>query len=68
MIHEALVALLGAADGREVYYFLKDNQEFQSQLCKIYLPERTLRVDNYLKVVFGYHKEEVEDMNLGHCQ
>ncbi len=63
MIHEALVALLGAADGREVYYFLKDNQEFQSQLCKIYLPERTLRVDNYLKVVFGYHKEEVEDMN-----
>lgn len=63
MIHEALVALLGAADGREVYYFLKDNQEFQSQLCKIYLPDRNDRVDNYLQVVFGHHKEEVEDMN-----
>lgn len=62
MVHEALVALLGAEDGRQVYYFLKDNQEFQSQLCKIYLPDRNQRVENYLQVVFGYHKEEVEDM------
>lgn len=61
LIHESLVALLGAEDGREVYYFLKESQEFQSKLKKLYLQERNRRVENYLQVVFDYHKEELCD-------
>ncbi len=61
LVHESLVALLGAEDGREVYHFLKENQEFQLQLRKIYLADRNARVENYLKVIFEYHKEELTD-------
>lgn len=59
-IHEALVALLGAENGREVYYFLRDNTEFHEKLGKIYLKDKNARVDNYLRVLFAYHGMELE--------
>lgn len=61
-VHEALVALLGAEDGREVYRFLKENKEFHEKLKAIYLEERNARVINYLKVVFEYHGVQPERM------
>lgn len=64
-IHEALVALLGGENGREVYRFLKENREFHEKLTTIYLEDRNARMDNYLKVVFDYHKiqpEQIEDI------
>lgn len=57
-IHEALVALLGPEHGRQVYFFLRDNKEFHEKLNKIYLRDRNTRLDNYIAVVFSYHKRE----------
>lgn len=54
-IHEALVALLGPEQGRQVYFFLRDNKEFHEKLNKIYLKDRNTRMDNYIEVVLSYH-------------
>jgi hypothetical protein len=40
----------------------RENQEFQEKLRKIYLPEKNARVENYLRVVFEYHKVPLTDM------
>lgn len=64
-IHEALVALLGGENGREVYHFLKEEKEFHEKLTTIYLEDKKARVDNYLKIVFDYNHvtlEQAEDI------
>lgn len=64
-IHEALVALLGGENGKEVYHFLKENKEFHERLTTIYLVDKNARIDNYLQVVFGYHNirpQQMEDI------
>ena len=64
-IHEALVALLGGENGREVYHFLKEEKEFHEKLTTIYLEDKKARVDNYLKIVFDYNQvtlEQAEDI------
>lgn len=61
-IHEALVALLGGDNGKEVYHFLKENKEFHERLTTIYLMDKNARIDNYLKVVFDYHKVRPQQM------
>ena len=59
-IHEALVALLGGDNGREVYHFLKENGEFHEKLGTIYLADKNARIDNYLKIVFDYNHIKLE--------
>ena len=59
-VHEALVALLGAENGREVYYFLKENREFHGKLRTIYLKNQDQRMVNYVQVVLEYHNLEIE--------
>lgn len=61
-IHEALVALLGGENGKEVYHFLKENKEFHERLTTIYLADKNARIDNYLQVVFGYHNIRLQQM------
>lgn len=64
-IHEALVALLGGENGREVYRFLKENREFHEKLATIYLEDKDARINNYLKVIFEYNdlkSEQMEDI------
>lgn len=62
-IHEALVALLGGENGKEVYHFLKENKEFHERLTTIYLADKNARTDNYLKVVFNYHNIRLEQID-----
>lgn len=64
-LHEALVALLGAEDGREVYYFLKDNQEFHDKFTDLYIKEKNDRIDNYIQaVLLGHHLEPFDSEEL----
>lgn len=58
-LHEALVALLGAENGREVYYFLKDNKEFHDKLSAVYIKDKNERIDNYIQAVLSGRQLDV---------
>lgn len=58
MLHEALVALLGMENGREVYHFLKSNREMHEKLLSLYLQDKNERVKNYIQSVLVYHQLE----------
>lgn len=60
-LHEALVALLGSEDGREVYYFLKDNQEFKDKFAGLYIQDQNERIYNYIRTVLSSRRLETID-------